>query len=153
MKKTIALILVAALLSGCMGTGAINAKAKELNLKVTENRWGREGTFLVFTVLWVYRVCAVLDLFIFNSIEFWSGKNFINGKNALVDLPMDQVQMIGLNDINNARIERIDENNAKLHVDFENGDKMTFDVIRDQDVYTVSYLGREFYRGELKKES
>jgi len=136
-----------------MGTGAVNGKVKEFNLKVTENRWGREGTFLVLTVAWVYRVCTVMDLFVFNSVEFWSGQNSINGKNALVDLPMDQVQLIGLNDINNAQIERVCENKAKLHVDFENGDIMTFDVLRDQDIYTVSYLGKELYKGELKKQS
>lgn len=80
MKKTIVLILTISLLMGCMGTGAVNGKVKEFNLKAVENRWGREGTFLALSVLWVYGVCEVLDLFIFNSIEFWSGSNFINGK-------------------------------------------------------------------------
>lgn len=133
-----------------MGTGAVNGKVKEFNLKAVENRWGREGTFLALSVLWVYGVCEVLDLFIFNSIEFWSGSNFINGKNALVDIPMDQVMLMGFEDISNAQIERVCENKAKLHVDFENGDKMTFDVLRDQNAYTLSYLGKEVYKGEVK---
>jgi hypothetical protein len=150
MKKTIVLILTISLLMGCMGTGAVNGKVKEFNLKAVENRWGREGTFLALSVLWVYGVCEVLDLFIFNSIEFWSGSNFINGKNALVDIPMDQVMLMGFEDISNAQIERVCENKAKLHVDFENGDKMTFDVLRDQNAYTLSYLGKEVYKGEVK---
>lgn len=150
MKKTIVLILTISLLMGGMGTGAVNGKVKEFNLKAVENRWGREGTFLALSVLWVYGVCEVLDLFIFNSIEFWSGSNFINGKNALVDIPMDQVMLMGFEDISNAQIERVCENKAKLHVDFENGDKMTFDVLRDQNAYTLSYLGKEVYKGEVK---
>lgn len=150
MKKVIVLLLVASVLTGCMGTGALNGNVKEWNLEVADSRWGREGTFLALNILWVYRVCSVLDLFVFNSVEFWSGKNFINGKNALVDLPMEHVMLMGLNDINSAQIERVCENKAKLHVDFENGDKMTFDILRDQDAYTVSYLGKEFYKSELK---
>lgn len=151
MKKAIVLILAGFLFTGCMGTGGLNGKAKEINLKIVENRYAREGTFLVMNALWIYRISAVLDLFVFNSIEFWSGSNFINGKNALVDLPMDQVMLMGFEDINSAQIERVCENKAKLNVDFENGDHMTFDVLRDQDAYTVSYLGKELYTGELKK--
>lgn len=57
---------------------------------------------------------------------------------------------MGFEDISNAQIERVCENKAKLHVDFENGDKMTFDVLRDQNAYTLSYLGKEVYKGEVK---
>lgn len=63
---------------------------------------------------------------------------------------MDQVMLMGFEDISNAQIERVCENKAKLHVDFENGDKMTFDVLRDQNAYTLSYLGKEVYKGEVK---
>ena len=45
------------------------------------------------------------------------------------------------------------ENEARLIVDFENGDHMSFDVTRDQDTYTVSYLGRVFFTGHVDESS
>lgn len=135
--------------TGCMGTHGLGGKVKKFNLDVTENRWGREGVFLLFTVVPVYRICAVLDLFIFNSIEFWSGKNVINGKSPLVDVPASQVEKMGFRDLEKAQVELVSENDAKLHLGFRNGDHMALDVHRDQGTYMVSYLGRVFFEGQV----
>lgn len=151
MFRTLLLALtVMPLLSGCLGNSALTAKAKKANLLLTENRWGREGIFLGFNFLWVYRVCTLLDLFVFNSIEFWTGENPINGANPLVDLPMDMVEKIGMKDVAGGKIERLDKNHAKLYLDFTNGDKVSMDVIRTGNSYTVSYLGKKFFSGEIQ---
>jgi hypothetical protein len=147
---TLALALLAAS-SGCLGTGGLGGKVKDFNLSATENRWGREGIYFAFQVLPVYRLCLILDLFIFNSIEFWSGRNFLNGKSPMVDLPPAEVDKIGFKDVERAQIELVSENAAKLHLAFHNGDRMGFDVLRDGESYTVSYLGRVFFEGRVQQ--
>lgn len=153
MKRTsVALALVLVLsgsVTGCMGTSGLSGDLKEFNLEVTENRYGREAIFFVLNVVWVYRICTILDLFIFNSVEFWSGTNPFNGKSPLVDVPMSEVQKIGFRDLERAQVELVAENTAKLTLDFQNGDHMTFDVVRDEGDYRVSYLGRALFEGKV----
>ena len=149
MKRLLLILLVPLTLVGCMGTGGLGGKVKKFNLEVTEHRWGREAVFLGLHIIWVYRICTVLDLLVFNSIEFWSGENPINGKSPLVDIPLETVKKMGMNDVNKAQIERLTADKAKLYIDFTNGDKISFDVDRTDDQYTVSYLGKEFFNGSI----
>ncbi len=152
-RASLALALMATLggsmTTGCLGTSGLSGNLKELNLKATENRYGREAIFFVLNVAWIYRICTVLDLFVFNSIEFWSGTNPLNDRSPLVDVPMSEVQKIGFRDLEKAQVELVSENAAKLHLDFQNGDHMAFDVLRDDGSYRVSYLGRVFYEGRI----
>ena len=147
--KIIAAILALMMCGGCMGHGALTSKVVKWNLETAESRWGREGVFLGLWITLVYPVCAILDLLIFNSIEFWSGENSINGKSPVVDMPKEQVRKLGFNGIDRARVERLSETKANLYIDFTNGDSATFDVIRDDFNYSISYRGVEFYNGEL----
>ncbi len=152
-RTTVALALLSVLSgsmsTGCLGRSGLSGNLKELNLEVTENRYGREAIFFVLNAVWVYRICTILDLFIFNSIEFWSGTNPLNGKSPMVDVPMSEVEKIGFRDLEKAQVELVAENAAKLHLDFRNGDHMGFDVLRDDDHYTVSYLGRVLFEGKI----
>lgn len=152
-RASLALALVSVLTgsvsTGCLGRSGLSGNLKEFNLEVTENRYGREAIFFVLNVVWVYRICTILDLFIFNSVEFWSGTNPLNDKSPLVDVPMSEVEKIGFNDLERAQVELVSENAAKLHLGFRNGDRMAFDVLRDDDDYTVSYLGRVFFEGKV----
>ena len=148
-KKLTLMCLTALMLCGCMGTMALSGKAKQANLSITEHRWGREGIFLGFHIIWIYRISAVLDLLLFNSIEFWSGENPINGKKPLVDLPMSAVNKMGVKDVDMAQIQRLNENQAKLYITFNDGNRVSFDVDRTDSDYTVSYLGKEFFKGKV----
>ncbi len=150
MKRILAAALAAVLSTGCLGTNGLNRALKEWNVEVVENRYGREVIFLGLTVLWFYRICTVLDLFIFNSVEFWSGTNPINGKRALVDVPAAEIEKMGFKDLEGAKVELVSENAAKLHLAFANGDRMGFDVLRGEDTYTVSYMGRTFFTGQIE---
>ena len=150
-KKLTYSLLAALTFCGCMGHNALTGKVLKFNLEVTEDRWGREGWFLGLWITLVYPICTILDLLIFNSIEFWSGENPINGKSPLVDVPMSQVEKMGFNNIDKAQIERVSSTEAKLHLDFENGDEITFDVHRTDLTYVVSYRGVEFYTGTIKE--
>jgi hypothetical protein len=148
-KRAIAALAIAAMSTACIGTSGLTGKVKKFNLTVVENRYGREGVFLGFQLLYVYRVCLALDLLIFNSIEFWTGTNPINGKSALAEVPVSQAEKIGFNEVDRAWAELASDHEAKLHVHFLNGDRMTFDVLRDERAYTVSYMGRVFYEGTI----
>ncbi len=141
---------LAAWSAGCIGTGGLTGKAREMNLRAVENRWGRQGLYLGMQALWIYRITTVADLFVFNSIEFWSGTNPINGRTAIADVPRAEVARLGFEEIRNAQVELVDENEAKLYLDFENGDRMTLDVLRRNDAYTVSYLGRVLFEGPIE---
>ena len=134
-----------------MGHNGMTTNVLRFNLKATEHRWGREGWFLGLWVTLIYPISIILDLLIFNSVEFWTGENPINGRSPLVDIPMEQVKKMGFENIDKAQIERISSTDAKLHLEFENGDAITFDVHRTDLSYIVSYRGVEFYTGTIQE--
>ena len=151
----VALTMTASILlsTGCIGHMGVTQKVKKGNLSLTENRWGREGIFVGFQVFWVYRISALLDLVVFNSIEFWSGENPLTKQPALANIPPETLEKIfGEKDIDVGQIKRINDTEAQMYLAFANGDKMTFDVVRSSDTYTVSYLGREFFTGNITEE-
>ncbi|HDZ8963820.1 TPA: DUF3332 domain-containing protein [Aeromonas dhakensis] len=75
-------------LSGCMGQMGLSSMVTKGNLSVVDNRYGRAGVFVLLSP--VYGLAATADLFVFNTIEFWSGKNPITGKSpALVDQKLE----------------------------------------------------------------
>ena len=138
---------------GCLGTNGLSGQAREMNLKAVENRWAREGLYAGLQVLWVYRICTVLDLFLFNPIEFWSGTNPLNGKSALAEIPPSQIEKLGFKEVDRATVEFVTENQSKLHLDFKNGDRMALDVVRRDQQYSISYLGRVLFRGSMEPEA
>jgi hypothetical protein len=138
--------------TGCIGNFGLGQNVKKVNLSITENRNGREGIFLGCTVFGVNALAFLLDIVIFNSIEFWSGENPLTGQPALVNVPRARLTKIfGEGAPDTAQIQRVNDTEAKMFLAFHNGDKMTFDVIRTDDTYTVSYLGRKFYSGTIKQ--
>ncbi|WDE96142.1 DUF3332 family protein [Lentisphaera profundi] len=150
-KKITYTFLAALTLCGCMGHNGMTSNVVRFNLEATEHRWGREGWFLGLWLTLIYPVSIILDLLIFNSVEFWTGENPINGRSPLVDIPMEQVKKMGFENIDKAQIERISSTEAKLHLEFENGDAITFDVNRTDLNYIVSYRGVEFYTGTIQE--
>lgn len=63
------------LLTGCIGKFALTDKLYTWNKKVDSERWVNEGVFLAFLVVQVYTVAVFADGVIFNSIDWWTGKN------------------------------------------------------------------------------
>ncbi|MFM4704215.1 DUF3332 domain-containing protein [Aeromonas bivalvium] len=89
-KAALALLLATGSLGlgGCMGQMGLSAMVTQANLKVVDNRYGRAGVFVLLSP--VYGLAATADLFVVNTIEFWSGKNPVTGKSpALVDQSVD----------------------------------------------------------------
>jgi len=150
LAKPVAAALLSTLLAGCFGHNGLTQRVLKFNLTEAEHRWAREFLFVGMMVIPVYPVCIIVDLLILNSIEFWTGENPVNGRSAIVDVPRSEIDKLGLDNVDVARIERRDENRAWLYVEFTTGDRVTFDVVRDGDTYTISYRGVEFLRGGVR---
>lgn len=78
------------MMQSCIGSFALYNKVKTWNDHVGD-KFVNEIVFLAFWILPVYELSFIADLFILNSIEFWSGTNpalaqtettFIDGKDA-----------------------------------------------------------------------
>jgi hypothetical protein len=75
--KGIALALVAAvgaLSAGCFGNFQLTRKVYDMNKSIDE-KYVRSAATWIFVIVQVYTVAALLDLIVFNVIEFWTGEN------------------------------------------------------------------------------
>lgn len=69
-----AILLAGSLLaSSCVGSFGLFNKLATWNKSATSSKFLNEILFIVISP--AYAVCSVADLFIFNTIEFWSGNN------------------------------------------------------------------------------
>ncbi|QYK04582.1 DUF3332 domain-containing protein [Shewanella zhangzhouensis] len=144
-KVTLTLALLASTqLTACMGQMGLSSMLTQGNLSAVDNRYGRAGLYMLLAP--VYGLTATADLFIFNSIEFWTGKNPITGKSpALVDMPAKTIIKVndkldkeltdaplkgalGANNrqqIENAQFVAIDDNTLTMLVRFSDGRDQT----------------------------
>ena len=75
MRKMVIGLLVAGLLtSGCTGSFLMTRKVYNFH-RAQADKWMDEVLFLVVTLVPVYSLATFADAVIFNSIEFWTGKN------------------------------------------------------------------------------
>lgn len=77
---------LAGTLTGCIGSNAVTAKVMKFNVEVVDNRYARGGVNMLLAP--VYALTIAADAIIFNSIEFWAGKNPLNGKPHIFDSKM-----------------------------------------------------------------
>lgn len=76
-NRIIAAVVAAAIMFGstsCIGSFALTKRLLGWNENVG-NKFTSELVFFAFWVLPVYEVCALADILVINSIEFWSGSN------------------------------------------------------------------------------
>ncbi|HAM36130.1 MAG TPA: hypothetical protein DEB40_02630 [Elusimicrobia bacterium] len=82
MKKVLPLILCACVtVMGCYGPFNLTKKLHRWNGTIG-GKWVNEGVFLGLVILPVYELASLGDAIIFNSIEFWTGKNPVTAKNV-----------------------------------------------------------------------
>ncbi|EGR4315222.1 DUF3332 domain-containing protein [Vibrio cholerae] len=143
-------------LTGCMGQMAATGLVNKFNLEVVDNRYAREGLFLLLSP--VYGLTSTADLFIFNSIEFWTGKNPISGKSpAVVDIPAKAI--IKVNDqldrseaplqtqvrpIEKATLEQLDSHTLQMEVTYVDGSHKVLRGEKGQDEVAF-YLDGELF--------
>jgi hypothetical protein len=71
---TVVALSASMMMQSCIGSFALFHKVKAWNDHVGD-KFVNEVVFVAMWVLPVYELCFVADLFILNSIEFWSGTN------------------------------------------------------------------------------
>ena len=136
-SKAVAMTVLAASLSGCIGQMGTTQMVTKANLSAVDNRYGRAGLFVLLSP--VYGVASIADLFIFNTVEFWTGTNPITGKSpAVADTPVDAIFKVNKkldksmtevplasaqqSDIQSAQIRQLDNNTLEMSVAYRNGD-------------------------------
>ncbi|KQA20127.1 DUF3332 domain-containing protein [Vibrio metoecus] len=137
LKMTLVASLGVTSLTGCMGQMAATGLVNKFNLEVVDNRYAREGLFLLLSP--VYGLTSTADLFIFNSIEFWTGKNPISGKSpAVVDMPANAIIKVNgqldrslteaplqtnVLPIEKATMQQLDEETLQMEVTYVDGSR------------------------------
>ncbi len=76
-----AMLLAGLLLSGCYGPFYLVRKVHHWNGQVGD-KWVNEAVFLLLSWAPVYSIATLADAIIFNSIEFWTGKNPLSSSMA-----------------------------------------------------------------------
>ncbi|MEZ9710697.1 DUF3332 family protein [Vibrio breoganii] len=159
--KVLGMAALAASLTGCIGSNAVTGYVMKFNLEVVDNRYARGGVNMLLAP--VYALTVAVDSLVFNSIEFWSGKNPINGKPhifdsktktmynmnddldpSLTEAPIDPITM---REVESSTFEAIDENTIEMHVTYNNGDKSVVTGVRDGE--NVNY----YVDGELVSQT
>ncbi|MCX7990907.1 MAG: DUF3332 domain-containing protein [Proteobacteria bacterium] len=81
MKRFIAFLLLICLTNvyGCFGKFNLTRKVYDINSKVSD-KFLRSAVTWAFIIIPVYGISALLDFVLFNTIEFWTGKNPIAEK-------------------------------------------------------------------------
>jgi hypothetical protein len=75
MKKAVVLVMIAFFAAAaCTGTFKLTRQVYDFQTKPAD-KWVDEVIFLAFVIVPVYGVSALVDAVVFNSIEFWTGKN------------------------------------------------------------------------------
>lgn len=146
-------------LSGCVGSNAVTAKVMQFNVEVVDNRYARAGVNLLLSP--VYAFTVAVDYVVFNSIEFWAGKNPINGKPhifdtktktmievndeldpSLHDAPLSSVGQPAEKAVHSAQVVEIDENTLDFNIVYSNGEKVTLRGIKENNLVAF-YLDGE----------
>ncbi|MDE6297711.1 MAG: DUF3332 domain-containing protein [Muribaculaceae bacterium] len=70
--------------TSCIGSFTLTKRVLEWNNQVS-NKFVNELVFFAFWFLPVYEVTALADIFVLNSIEFWSGNNPMQASTKVID--------------------------------------------------------------------
>ncbi|WP_261815808.1 DUF3332 domain-containing protein [Vibrio gallicus] len=159
--KAVGMAVVAASLSGCIGSNAVTGYVMKFNLEVVDNRYARGGVNMLLAP--VYALSVAADTLIFNSLEFWTGKNPLNGKPHIFDtktktmmninesidpsLHDAPVEPISMREVQKSSFEAIDQNTIQMNITYNTGEKAIVTGIRDGE--NVSY----YYNGELMSQT
>jgi len=93
---TVVALSASMMMQSCIGSFALYNKVKDWNERVG-NKFVNEVVFVAMWILPVYELSFAADLFILNSIEFWSGTNpalastqVIDGKDARYEVASNE---------------------------------------------------------------
>ncbi|MGR5252418.1 DUF3332 domain-containing protein [Vibrio astriarenae] len=144
-------------LSGCVGSNAVTGKLMEFNVKAVDNRYARGGLNMLLAP--VYGITVAADYIVFNSLEFWTGKNPINGNPhifdtktgtyieinhqldpSLTEAPVPPISEVRA--IEKGQMQQIDENTLQMDITYNTGEQATLIGVKQEDNVTF-YLDGE----------
>jgi len=68
--------------SGCYGPFNLTRRLYQWNGQIGRDKWEREFVFLILIWAPVYSIATLADAVVFNSMEFWTGKNPVDRPSA-----------------------------------------------------------------------
>lgn len=99
-------LLIASLpLMGCFGEFALTKELYRFNSDCSPYSLVQSVVMWVLALLWVYPAAIVVDVVIFNLVEFWSGQNPITAKTTYDNPDGSQVVMTPSEDGNELTVE------------------------------------------------
>ncbi|AJR08817.1 DUF3332 domain-containing protein [Photobacterium gaetbulicola] len=150
--KAVGITLFASALTGCVGSNAVTGKVMKFNLEAVDNRYARAG--VNFLLAPVYGITSAADYVVFNSLEFWTGKNPITDSPHIFDSKVEthikvnddldpSLQEAPISPISNNRqidtgeMIQADENSVKMHIVYNNGETAVLEGFKNGE--NVSY--------------
>jgi hypothetical protein len=137
LRRAIAIALVAAFLpvatTGCFGNFELTRKVWHFNKRIDPDKWIREVVFVILVVIPIYPAATLLDAVIFNSFEFWTGRNPVLAKDGATRVVSDpsgaRVTLTRIDaDTLGVRVERPDGTGQELRLVRELGAVSAWDV-------------------------
>ena len=139
MKNRLSILIVSMLLlfsmsTGCIGNFGLSGKVRDFNLEQTQDRWGREIPFVVLYVIPVYPFAGFLDIVVFNSIEFWTGTNPINGSASVTPIALQEWTT---EDGTTVSMQGLPDNSIDVNVTGPDGETRYFNLTRTDEGVTA----------------
>lgn len=139
MKNRLSILIVSMLLlfsmsTGCIGNFGLSGKVRDFNLEQTQDRWGREILFVVLYVIPVYPFAGFLDILVFNSIEFWTGTNPINGSASVTPIALQEWTT---EDGTTVTMQGLPDNSIDVNVTRPDGETRYFNLTRTDEGVTA----------------
>lgn len=129
-NAVIAVSLGAMTLSSCIGSFSLTNNVLDWNKRATDNKFVNELIFIVISP--AYAVCSVADLFVLNSIEFWTGEKVIANVGKTKDVMGKDGRMYAIKTLKNG-YEITDPEGEKSYFVF-NKKKKSWSYSKDGDI-------------------
>jgi len=146
MKKVLMSLLAACVLTvstvsttGCFGSFAAFEKLKKWNGKVSNNKFINWLVFLLLNIIPAYELFFFADTLVFNSLEFWTGKNPL----ALGDT-YRETDAEG----NSVTAVKMEDGSLYMRLDAKTGESQELVLQRDEDIIRILDA-----KGNLLKEA
>ncbi len=130
----IPVLLLFAIGTGCIGNFGLTGKVRQFNLETTQDRWGREIVFVVLHVIPVYPFAGFLDILVFNSIEFWTGTNPIDGSASVTPVAINEWMT---EDGTKITMKGLPDDSIDVNVVAPNGEERFFNLTRTDEGVTA----------------
>ncbi len=132
-NSVIAASLGALTLSSCIGSFGLTNTVLNWNKRATDNKFINELIFLVITP--AYAVCSVADIFVLNSIEFWTGEKVIANVGKTKNVMGKDGRMYAIKTLKNG-YEITDPHGEKSYFVFNKKDK-SWSYSKDGDIHEL----------------